>query len=235
MDRIPEPELMQDEAQAQAYACADFSEPHDRFVALLREKLPELGERGRALDLGCGPGDVTRRVARALPGWSIDAVDGSPAMLALAVRAAREAGLADRIRFEEAHLPAAAPPACSYDLLFSNSLLHHLSDPGTLWSALTRYGGPRALVFVMDLRRPASAAEAGSLVERYAASEPEVLRRDFYRSLLAAYRPEEVRRQLEAAGLSALDTEACSDRHLLVWGRLPAQPGSAQPRRCGGS
>jgi hypothetical protein len=30
MDRIPEPELMDDEAQAKAYADADFAAPHER-------------------------------------------------------------------------------------------------------------------------------------------------------------------------------------------------------------
>ena len=65
MQRRPEPELMDDEAQALAYARADFAEPHDRFVALLRERVG--APAGRALDLGCGPGDVTFRVARAFP------------------------------------------------------------------------------------------------------------------------------------------------------------------------
>lgn len=37
MDRAPEPELMDDAAQAMAYAEADFSEPHGRFIELYRE------------------------------------------------------------------------------------------------------------------------------------------------------------------------------------------------------
>ena len=32
MERIPEPELMDDPEQARAYASADFSEPHQAFV-----------------------------------------------------------------------------------------------------------------------------------------------------------------------------------------------------------
>ena len=51
---------------------------------------------------------------------------------------------------------------------------------------------------------------------RYSRDEPEVLRRDFYNSLLAAYRPEEVREQLDRAGLKRLRVEAVSDRHWLV-------------------
>ena len=36
MDRTPEPELMDDEEQAKAYAEADFSEANSLFVALDR-------------------------------------------------------------------------------------------------------------------------------------------------------------------------------------------------------
>ena len=51
MERIPEPELMNDAEQARAYSEADFSEPHNHFVQLMIEKMgSEL--RGEALDLG---------------------------------------------------------------------------------------------------------------------------------------------------------------------------------------
>jgi trans-aconitate methyltransferase len=219
MERVPEPELMTDPAQALAYAGADFTEPHERFVALLREKLPDLEETGRAIDLGCGPGDVTFRVARALPGWTIDAVDGSPAMLALAREACERLGLAARVRFREVRLPGPPSAATPYDLIVSNSLLHHLADPATLWSAVARHGRAGAAVFAMDLLRSADEAAVRTLVARYAAGEPEVLRRDFDRSLRAAYRPEEVRAQLVAAGLGRAAIEVVSDRHWIAWGR----------------
>jgi SAM-dependent methyltransferase len=224
MDRIPEPELMLDEAQARAYASADFAEPHDRCVDLLRAKLRELPPSGRALDLGCGPGDMTLRLARALPGWSIDAVDGSPAMLDLAHGAAAEAGIESRVRFHRAVLPRDPLPGRDYQLVFSNSLLHHLADPMDLWSAVRRAGMPGAFVFVMDLLRPARESEARALVERYASGEPEVLRTDFYNSLRAAYRPGEVERQLSAAALDSFAVEVVSDRHLVASGRLGAAP-----------
>lgn len=220
MERVPEPELMTDAAQARAYACADFAEPHDRFVRLLAEKLPDLPETAAAVDLGCGPGDISLRFARAFGGWTVDALDGSPAMLALARRAASEAGLSERVRFVECCLPASAPPREGYALLFSNSLLHHLADPAVLWTALRRFGRPGAAVFVMDLLRPPSRAAAEALVLRHAGDEPEILRGDFFNSLLAAYRPDEVRAQLERAGLARLDLELVSDRHFIVWGRL---------------
>ena len=219
MERVPEPELMLDEAQARAYAEADFDAPHSRCIELLRERCA-LPAQGHALDLGCGPGDITLRVARALPSWCIDGLDGSPAMLALASAAAARAGLASRVRFHCAVLSAGDPPRNTYDLIVSNSLLHHLADPGVLWSAISRWGAAGSSVFVMDLLRPASDADARALVQHYAASEPDVLRHDFYHSLSAAYRPGEVRGQLAAAHLERFALEVVSDRHWIVWGRL---------------
>ncbi len=218
MERVPEPELMLDPAQAAAYAAADFAEPHARFVAVLLARHATLPPRGRALDLGCGPGDVTFRLARALPAWHIDALDGSPAMLELA-RRATEPTLRHRVRFHAATLPEEGPPDTAYDLVMSNSLLHHLHDPSVLWSAVIRWGAPGGAVFVMDLRRPDSDAAARAVVDRYASSEPEVLRTDFHHSLRAAYRPEEVRLQLAGGVLAHLHVETASDRHLIVWGR----------------
>jgi SAM-dependent methyltransferase len=220
MDRVPEPELMLGRDQARAYAAADFEEPHSRFITLLQQKLPDLPTDGRALDLGCGAGDIAIRFARAFPAWIVDAVDGSPAMLDLARQAAIESGLDSRIRFSERLLPRDAPPAVDCDLVFSNSLLHHLADPATLWSSVRSCSHSASAVFIMDLLRPASPVEARALVERYAGGEPDLLRTDFYNSLLAAYRPREVLELLERSGLSQLECDVVSDRHWIVWGRV---------------
>ena len=150
-------------------------------------------------------------------------------MLELARRAAAEDGLASRVHFFQALIPDGQPPRPGYELLFSNALLHHLARPGALWSALSAWGGEASRVFVMDLLRPDSPAEARALVDRYAATEPEVLRSDFYNSLLAGYRPDEVREQLAGAGLGHLALEVVSDRHFIVWGRLRAETPGPTP------
>jgi len=220
-ERIPEPELMDDGAQAAAYAGADFDEPNGAFVGHLETLFPTLPPAAEVLDLGCGPGDIPIRLAERHRGWRIRAVDGAPAMLAHADRAIAAAGLGDRVTTQVARIPdRSALPRQAFDIVLSNSLLHHLPDPAALW-AQTRWSGRQgAAVLVMDLIRPASEAAAQEIVDTYAADEPEGLRRDFFLSLRAAFRPREVQRQLDAAGLPHLLVDRVSDRHMLVHGIL---------------
>ncbi len=218
MQRIPEPELMDDPRQAAAYAGADFEKPHERFVDLFQQAFPDHAFGGTLLDLGCGPGDVTRRVARRFPNTRIDAVDGAAAMLAQARRLTTDADLAARIRYIHGLLPGCVLPSTYYDGIFSNSLLHHLADPAVLWRAIRQHARPGAPVFVMDLLRPADADTARRLVEHYAGAEPGILKEDFYHSLLAAFELEEVRGQLRACGLQRFQLAQVSDRHLTVSG-----------------
>lgn len=218
--RTPEPELMDERAQAEAYSEADFAESHQRFADEVAGRFPELRRgTGTLLDAGCGPGDVTVRLARACPGWAIVGVDGAGEMLRLAGRRLTREGLGPRVRLERVRLPSTALAARRFDALASNSLLHHLADPAALWELAAAVLAPGAPVAVMDLRRPGTAAEADALVERYAAGAPPVLRADFSNSLHAAYRPAEVRDQLARAGLGGLAVETPTDRHLLVTGR----------------
>ncbi len=221
MQRIPEPELMDDEAQARAYAEADFEEPNARFAAMCAGFVGELSDGAAVLDLGCGPGDITLRIAAANPAVEVHGLDGSAAMLAFGEAAlAANPGLRRRVRFIPGLVPDAELPRALYEAVVSNSLLHHLHDPAGLWRMIRARGAAGAPVLVMDLMRPDSEGSAQALVDQYAADEPEVLRRDFYNSLLAAFEPGEVRAQLAAAGLGHLVVEEASDRHLVVRGRL---------------
>jgi ubiquinone/menaquinone biosynthesis C-methylase UbiE len=222
MERVPEAELMDEENQAQAYAEADFEEPNSRFIALFRQTFPPAAISGFILDLGCGPGDITLQVAQAWPHCHIHGVDGAAAMLHYGRQAAEKAGVGERVQFVQGRLPEVSLPREKYDVLISNSLLHHLPEPAVLWDCLKRYGVSGAPVFIMDLFRPATRDEAAALVKQYAGEEPEILQRDFFNSLLAAFDPSEVRLQLAQAGLDALQVAIVSDRHLAVTGFLPA-------------
>jgi ubiquinone/menaquinone biosynthesis C-methylase UbiE len=220
LSRIREPELMLDEAQVEAYAKADFSVPHGRYVEMCQARFGT-NLSGWVLDLGCGTGDITFRFARAFPQTLLIGLDAAPVMLRWAVAALeREPALASRIQFIEGYLPEAAIPENDYTAIISNSLLHHLHEPIILWQTIRRYGRSGTQVCIMDLRRPSTAAEARQLQQTYVANEPEVLQRDYYNSLLAAFTPEEVAQQLTFAGLKGLAVDSVSDRHLLVSGSL---------------
>ncbi len=234
MQRNPEPELMEDAAQAAAYAEADFAAGDQAVVERILERFgplaPGAGLGERIVDLGCGPGNIAFRLAAACPAASLLGLDGAAAMLAIAERRrAADPALAPRIAFRQAVLPLAAgaltglPPAFAppFSALVSNSLLHHLHDPQVLWRSVRQLGAPGAAIYLKDLRRPASAEAVETLRARHLPDAPPVLARDYVASLHAAFTPAEVGAQLAAAGLSCLQVAPLEDRYLEVWGRLP--------------
>lgn len=224
MLRVPEPELMDEETQARAYSEADFAAPHERFVDLFLASFA--ASRGGAtptgpvLDLGCGPADVTVRVAKRCPQVIVHGVDGSAAMLAYGKARVDDAGLTTRVVLAQAFLPRDRPPLGKYPVVISNSLLHHLHDPAVLWTTLKTFGESGGHVFVMDLMRPPSMREIDLLTEKYSQGEADILVRDFHASLCAAFTPAEVRGQLATAGLAQLRVDVVSDRHLTITGTL---------------
>jgi trans-aconitate methyltransferase len=215
---------MEDTDQARAYSEADFADAHEAIVDDVVRRHPGLG-RGAGLDvvdLGCGPADVTVRLARRLPEARVLGLDAGPVMLGLARERIEAHGLGSRVTVAESRLPAVDERLSGrFGLVVANSVLHHLEEPGALWSAVTALAAPGAAVHVADLCRPDDLATLDQLVVRYATGEPDVLVEDFRNSLAAAHRPDEVRAQLVAAGLDALRVDVISDRHLVVWGRLP--------------
>ncbi|HQY56873.1 MAG: class I SAM-dependent methyltransferase [Nitrospira sp.] len=218
MKRVLEPELMDDAAQARAYAKADFAEENQGFVDRFREYFPDWAG-GHIVDLGCGPADIPIRLLRSFPGARVTAVDASRPMLDLAAEAIAGAGLADRItlrceRFQSLTLSEQA------DALLSNSLLHHVPNPLQFWFYLKQWAKPGACVLVMDLLRPDSPEAAQALVDQYAGDEDPILKRDFYNSLLAAFTEDEVAAQLAEMNLSRLLIDVPDDRHWVVGGVL---------------
>ena len=216
MQRVPEPELMSDEDQAIAYANADFEEPHNHFIALLKDSVGHvLPESGMAVDLGCGAADISIRFAKAFPHYQIDGLDGSVAMLDEGKKAINHASFSERINLIQTNLQDAKLKEKKYSFIFCNAMLHHLHDPSVLWN-LINSAEHKPPFFIMDLMRPDNDDVVSRMVDEYAGNEPEVLKRDFYNSLKAAFTPDEVRQQLHDAGLNGLEVSVVSDRHLTV-------------------
>ena len=87
-------------------------------------------------------------------------------------------------------------------------------------SIIKQYTKTDTAIYVCDLFRPETMQEARELVDQYANKEPEILRKDFYNSLLAAFTPDEVRAQIENAKLGSLNIDVVSDRHMLIYGYI---------------
>jgi len=219
MARQPEPEPMDIAEEAAAYAEADFAEVNTRFVQRL---IDQAGARddALALDLGTGPGDIPARVLRQCPAWRIVAADLSMPMLAYARDAARNRHVAGALYPLCADAGKMPFPDATFDVIFSNSILHHISDVARFWAEVKRVAKPGGQSLLRDLARPATPEDAAALVRQYAATESPLLQEEFYRSLLAAYTPPEVRRQLDEAGLHHWKVERVSDRHLDVFGEM---------------
>jgi trans-aconitate 2-methyltransferase len=82
----------------------------------------------RAIDLGCGTGELTRRLADALPGSEVIGLDSSPEMLARAAEYARPG-----LRFEQGSIETVGG---TWDLVFSHAALQWVADHAALIPAL---------------------------------------------------------------------------------------------------
>ncbi len=216
MNRILEPELMNDPEQALIAAQEDFEEENQGFVDRFRDYFPDFSE-GHVFDLGCGPGDIPIRFARLFPSCRITGVDASAPMVRLAEDAVQQAGLSGRITFSCERFQDLAGVSIA-DAAISNSLLHHVPNPLQFWHKLRLAVKPGSPVLVMDLLRPDSPADAQAIVDRYASDAPDILRRDFYNSLLAAFTEDEIGAQLAQMNLTRLLIDVIDDRHWVVGG-----------------
>lgn len=227
MDRVAEEEIMYDKAVVDAYVSADFSETNELFVDRLLELYPV--DDMMVADLGTGAADIPIRLSLARPDWSIVAVDASATMLAVARRNIDRLGMSSlRVTLHRSYVQKTDLEE-GYNLVLSNSILHHVRNTEPFWDEVKRLlmpgardgAIPRGRVFMRDLCRPNTEDDARRIVEECAGSESEVLKREFYNSLLAAYTMNEVYEQLKFAGLdSKLSIERSSNRHLDIYGEI---------------
>jgi trans-aconitate 2-methyltransferase len=157
---------------------------------------------GRAVDLGCGTGELTAELHRATGASETLGIDSSEAMLAKA--AAHEGG---GVRFEKGDIASFAADE-PFDLVFSNAALHWVPDHAALLERLTRAvkpGGQLAFQVPDNFDHPSHrAAEQAASEEPFAgalegASHPRnVLAPEAYAAILdrLGYREQTVRLQV---------------------------------------
>ncbi|BDA80527.1 SAM-dependent methyltransferase [Leptospira kobayashii] len=219
-NRIPEPELMEGKEQVLAYSEADFALPHSMIIQALKNQLNPRFHPDLILDLGAGSGDMTYRLFETFPTSKIYAVDGSEEMLTSNRNYFQKKNSNANIVWENYKIQDWIPES-GFDLIFSNSLLHHLTDPYDFWAAIQRSTYEESFIFIADLLRPDSFEEVDHLTQKYAKEEKQILKEDFYNSLCAAYTLEELQTMLSKLRLNGkLHLEVISDRHWICYSRL---------------
>jgi S-adenosylmethionine-dependent methyltransferase len=105
----------------------------DLAFANLKEFLPERPDNSiRALDLGSGTGSVAVRLARL--GLHVTLLDYSPAMLDIAQRAARDAGVIEQVAFKPGDAVGLSSlfEGRSFDVIVCHNVLEYVDDPGAV-------------------------------------------------------------------------------------------------------
>lgn len=209
---------MDDRLEVDVYSVADFTDVNRRCAR--RALRAAGGERGKAIDLGTGPAEIPIAFCQMALGWRVVGLDLSSGMLAQGRRNVRAAGLEKRIQLVRGDAKRARDLRGRFDLVMSNSLLHHLEDPLPFWRQVKRLVRPDGAILVQDLCRPASRSAARALERLHVREQSPLLRQLFYQSLLAAFTVAEVKEQLRTTGLRGLEVRKINDRHMVVRGRL---------------
>jgi S-adenosylmethionine-dependent methyltransferase len=110
----------------------------DLAFANLQDFLPQAKPSLCALDLGCGTGAIGVRLARL--GIHVTLLDSSPAMLDIARRAAREAGVTGKVLLQDGDATELANlfHAASFDVILCHNVLEYLDDPGAVLRSAAR-------------------------------------------------------------------------------------------------
>jgi SAM-dependent methyltransferase len=178
LTRVPEPEVMDDAGEVQSYNSGattrhldeidntfvehllrllrnrEFS-PYERTEGTEKVGLPITRSFYCGLDVGTGPGQIPVKILARLPQFHFVGLDRSPNMLAQAFQNAEQAGLLDRLTCIVADGQQIPFPDHFFDLVISNSVLHHARSPVELLREIFRVAAPGAPILIRDLRRPA--------------------------------------------------------------------------------
>lgn len=210
--RILEPEVMDSEAEAIAYDRMDFQDVNQAFVELVAEVYPYL--QTNALDLGTGTARIPVMLLAKFPQWQITGIDLAQSMLTIGQDHVAIAGLQDQISLELADAKTLPYSDCQFDLIFSNSLIHHLPDPLPCFQEMRRLLKPTGVIVVRDLLRPHSPQAIDTMVDQVSGTDYDAHQKKLFRdSLYAALTLEEVQQVASSAELETAEIYQSSDRH----------------------
>lgn len=113
----------------------------------------ELEGASTVVDLGCGPGNVTRLIARKFPHAEVIGIDSSAAMLAKA------AETPSTVIWQQGDIGAVTPTQ-PVDIIYSNAALHWLDDHASLFPRLMLAVRPGGILAVQMPRNHAAPSHA---------------------------------------------------------------------------
>ncbi|MCA9038725.1 MAG: class I SAM-dependent methyltransferase [Planctomycetaceae bacterium] len=214
--RVLEPEVMDDAEEAREYNEMDHSEVNQVFVTDLLWEVAQCGldETLRVLDVGTGTALIPIELClQATESHQIIAIDLAEEMLKLARKNVEEAGLENQVELKLVDAKGLPEELGLFDLVMSNSIVHHIPEPGPVLGEMYRALKPGGFLFVRDLLRPAHEKELEQLVELYAGEESPRARQLFTDSLRAALTLKELDALCHEAGIDRFTLKATSDRH----------------------
>ena len=218
--RTLEPEVMDTEAEARDYDAMDHAEVNGRFVGDLLAFRPRVRD---VLDVGTGTARIPIELCKRAPKVHVVAIDLAEHMLTVARENIAAAKLEGRISLEKRDAKSAGWPDGKFEVVLSNTILHHIPEPADLIREMWRLTAAGGTIFLRDLARPRSVTEVSALVEKYggapASEEPRVVashqrqRALFEASLRAALTLQEMRERVLPLGIPAGAVTMTSDRH----------------------
>ncbi|MDA0659613.1 MAG: class I SAM-dependent methyltransferase [Planctomycetota bacterium] len=217
LPRTLESEVMASDEEALAYDDMDHATVNSQFI----DDLLAVGLAGSAvLDLGTGTARIPIMLCRRSPNVRVMAADLSVGMLDMARRNVEISGLRERIQLD--HSDAKQLPYADemFDVVMSNSMVHHLSDPELALRESLRVLRQGGLVFMRDLLRPRTNADVERLVSTHAQNENEEAKAMLRASLHAALTLPEIQAIVTDICGDGGNVQVTSDRHW-TWTTIP--------------
>jgi ubiquinone/menaquinone biosynthesis C-methylase UbiE len=228
--RILEPEVMDSHEDAVDYDTMDHSQVNRVFVddllaAVSQFPAASLKPPARPLDildLGTGTALIPVELCKRFPHCRVLAVDAAAHMLDLARYHLEANSLTGRIQLAQADAKSLPFEAAQFDVVMSNSILHHIPEPQQVLAEAVRMVRPGGVLLFRDLLRPDSTDDLQRLVDVYAADCNDHQRKLFADSLHAALTLAEVQSLAAALGFAAETVRQTSDRHWTWSARSPS-------------
>ena len=162
-----------------------------------------------ALDVGCGTGATAIRLARL--GMHVTLLDSSPAMLDIAKRAAREAGVTDKVVLQHGdatRLTNLFHPA-SFDVILCHNVLEYLDEPIAVLCSMARALRNSSAILSVLVRNQAgevfkAAIQAGDLAAAKNGLTAEWGQESLYGGRVRLFTSDSLQAMLKAASLAAI-------------------------------